>query len=51
MEKDVYKVIKLKQKTFDKLIKHGKPFKLGESINDVVERVIAKLEKSSKKKK
>ena len=49
MEKEKYKVIKLKQKTFDKLVNLGKPFKLGESVNEVIERVIAKFEKVNKK--
>lgn len=49
MEKEKYKVVKLKQKTFDKLINYGKPFKLGESVNDVIERIIVKFEKSNKK--
>ena len=51
MEKVEYKVIKLRKATFDKLVTYGKPFNLGESTNDVFERIISKLEKSSKKKK
>ena len=51
MENVKYKVIKLRQVTFDKLIKEGKPFNHGESTNDVFERIISKLEKSRKKKK
>jgi len=45
MAQQEYKVVKLKLETYNKLINYGKPYKLGETINDVVERIIVKLGK------
>jgi len=50
MVKQKTKVIKLKTETYNNLIKHGKPYKLGESVNSVVERIIRKLDKQLKHK-
>lgn len=48
MTQEKYKVIKVKLETYNKLINYGKPYKLGETINDVIERIIVKLSKSDK---
>lgn len=45
MEQQKYKVVKLKLETYNKLINYGKPYKLGETVNDVIERIILKLSK------
>lgn len=44
------KVIKLEKATYDRLVKEGKPYKLGDTINTVVNRVLDKLESYQKKK-
>ena len=45
------KVIKIKLETYNKIVKLGKPFKLGETIDDVINRILDKLIKPSKPSK
>ncbi|GAH03336.1 unnamed protein product [marine sediment metagenome] len=45
------KVIKLELVTYERLVKHGKPYALGDTTNTVVNRVLDKLDKLSKPNK
>ena len=45
------KVIKIKQVTYDRIIKLGKPYLLGDTIDTVLNRILDKLEFSRKKKR
>lgn len=45
------KVIKIKQVTYDKIIKLGKPYNYGDTIDTILNRVIDKLEFKQKKVK
>ena len=44
-------MIKIKLVTYNRIIKLGKPYKYGESIDDVINRILDKLSKPSKKVK
>jgi hypothetical protein len=45
------KLIKIKLVTYNRIIKLGKPYKYGESLDDVINRILDKLGKPSKKGK
>jgi hypothetical protein len=45
------KVIKIKLVTYNRILKLGKPFKFGESNDDVINRILDKIEKPSKPSK
>jgi len=49
MKKD--KAIKVKLVTYNRLLKLGKPFKLGDSMDKVINRILDKLDKPSKPSK
>jgi hypothetical protein len=45
------KLIRVNKTTYDKLVKLGKPYKLGDTIDTVINRILDKLSKPSKLKK
>jgi len=43
------KVIKIRQVTYDRIVKLGKPYTLGDTVDTVINRILDKLSKPKKK--